>query len=61
MSEVDAQNSGPQGGELWIEGIGRTATKPGSFGHLGAYHCQIEIMRIDRIDAGPPHMFDFGR
>ena len=37
-------------GSYWVEGRGRIAVLPGSFGHLGQYTCQIEMSRIDRVE-----------
>jgi len=41
-------------GEFWIEGHGRIAVRPGMFGHLGGYTCQVELTKIDVIEKGPP-------
>lgn len=38
-------------GSFWLEGRGRVAVLPGSFGHLGEYTCQIEMSRIDRLES----------
>lgn len=32
-----------EGGEYWFEGDVRIAVRPGSFGHLGEYTCQVQI------------------
>lgn len=46
-----------EGGEVWIEGSGRIARRPGNFGHLGGYSCQIQIASVYSVDAGPPYLF----
>ncbi|MEL6709413.1 MAG: hypothetical protein AAFP79_14140 [Pseudomonadota bacterium] len=38
-------------GFYWLKAKGRIAVRPGSFGHLGGYTCQIEITEIDRFEA----------
>lgn len=45
---------GPEGGRFWLEGTGRVSSRPGNFGHLGAYSCRIEISRIDVLDTRSP-------
>ena len=35
---------------IWLEGNGQIATKPGPFGHLGAYHCQVKIDEVRMVD-----------
>ena len=30
-------------GEYWFEGTGRVARKPGDFGHLDAYNCEVLV------------------
>lgn len=33
-------------GSYWIDGIGKIAVFPGSFGHMGGYTCQVEISEL---------------
>ena len=46
-----------QVGEVWLEGIGRKTRRPGRFGHLGEYRCQVEIVEIRTVKTGPPYRF----
>jgi hypothetical protein len=38
-------------GSYWIEFTGRVAVQPGLFGHLNQYTCQVEVLRIQRLQA----------
>ena len=43
--------------KFWVEGNGRIAVLPGSFGHLGQYTCQVEITDLtvsDKFDLNRP-------
>ena len=40
-------------GEYWIEGTGRIAVLPGSFGHLNQYTCQVEISEVETLFTQP--------
>lgn len=44
-------------GEYWIEGSGRIAVRPGGFGHLGAYTCQVEMQAVRAFEEGPPWLW----
>ena len=44
-------------GEFWMEGKGRVAVKPGAFGHVGQYGCQVEMTQIAKFEVGPPYFF----
>ena len=46
-----------EGGEVWIEGLGRIASQSGNFGHLGSYSCQIQLTHVSKVDPGTPHLF----
>jgi len=46
-----------QDGEYWIEGEGRIAVRPGGFGHLSEYGCQVEISHVRVFEEGPPWMW----
>ena len=37
-------------GEIWLEGSGRIAKKPGNFGHMSTFACQVELAAIHAID-----------
>lgn len=47
-----------ENGEYWIEGEGRVAARPGGFGHLGAYTCQVEIKSVVTFEIGPPYFWE---
>jgi hypothetical protein len=40
-------------GPFWIEADGRVALRPGGFGHLNQYRCQVEIVRVHAFEEGP--------
>jgi hypothetical protein len=44
-------------GEAWVEGDGRVAREPGSFGHLNQYPCQVELTTVRKVDPKPPFVF----
>ena len=44
-------------GEYWIEAEGRVADRPGGFGHLSQYGCQVEISSVRVFEEGPPWMW----
>lgn len=43
--------------EYWMEGTGRIALKPGGFGHLAQYRCEVEMTNIGKFEVGPPWFF----
>ena len=44
-------------GEYWMEGKGRTFLKPGTFGHLAQYPCQVEMTTIGKFEVAAPWFF----
>jgi hypothetical protein len=47
-----------QDGEYWIDGFGRIAVRPGGFGHLNGYTCQVELSSVRAFESGPPHFWE---
>lgn len=40
-------------GRYWIEGEARIAVRPGQFGHLGEYTCQVELIHVRVFEKAP--------
>jgi hypothetical protein len=49
MDVITKQRAIGEEGTYWIEGVGRMATKDGGFGHLNAYECQVEMIKVSRF------------
>jgi hypothetical protein len=47
-----------ENGEYWINGAGRIAVRPGLFGHLNKYTCQVEMTSVAEFETGPPHFWE---
>lgn len=45
-------------GEYWVEGEGRIAVLPGSFGHANQFTCQVEMQSVRAFGKGPPWFWE---
>lgn len=57
-AEADLKKIGIVGriedGSYWLKGQGRIATRPGLFGHLNSYTCQVELQRVTSLKPTRP-------
>ncbi|WP_447763214.1 hypothetical protein [Sphingopyxis panaciterrae] len=51
MRSLRANNPMADDRMIWLESEGRLAIKPGPFGHLGSYQCQVEFGHVRVLDS----------
>ncbi len=44
-------------GQVWLEGSGRVTKKPGNFGHMSDYGCQVELGAVHVVSQETPRAF----